>query len=275
MIVFYAAIGLVVGAILNVLADNLPQRARPRPPVCVNCGIERPPVAWLTSLGYLVQGGRCVNCGQRLPLRGLLVELTTMVVFVLLYQYYGLTPYMLLLSVYMAILILVTVTDLEHRLILNWVILPAIVLALAAAPLRPDLTWQQILVGGVVGFGFFYLIAIIYPGGMGAGDVKLAAFVGLISGFPAVIVALLVTILAGGLTSIFLVVTRIRSMRDAIPYGPFLVIGGIVALFWGQMMVNDYIEQFQDTETEVMARETRIVHISSVDPLTDAASFFE
>jgi Flp pilus assembly protein protease CpaA len=176
-----------------------------------------------------------------------LVELGTAAVFALLYAHYGLSGYLLLVSAYMAILILVTVTDLEHRLILNRVIGPAILLALIASPFTPDITWKQALVGGVIGFVFFYVDALVYPGGMGAGDVKLAAFIGLITGFPVVVLALLVTILAGGVISLFLVVTRLRSMRDAIPYGPFLVIGGAFSLIWGQPIVDDYLEQYRDT----------------------------
>jgi leader peptidase (prepilin peptidase)/N-methyltransferase len=234
---------------LNVLADTMPYKARLRLPRCAHCDVQHRPVAWLATTGFLLARGRCSSCGVPFPLRRVWVELGTSLVYVFVYNRYGLTGHMLLVSVYMSLLILVTVTDLEHRLILNRVILPAIVLALVAGPFTPDLNWKTMLVGGLVGFGFFYAVALLYPGGMGAGDVKLAAFVGLITGFPVVIVALLVTILAGGLISLLLVVTRIRSMRDAIPYGPFLVIGGVFALFWGQPVVDDYLERFQEART--------------------------
>jgi leader peptidase (prepilin peptidase)/N-methyltransferase len=246
MILLYAIIGLLVGGMLNVLADTVPFKARLRPPRCTHCDVQRRPVAWLTTTGFLLARGRCSSCGAPLPARGGVVELGTALVYAFVYNRYGLTGHMLLVSVYMSLFILVTVTDLEHRLILNRVILPAILLALIAGPFTPDLSWKTTLVGGLVGFGFFYAVALLYPGGMGAGDVKLAAFIGLITGFPVVIVALLVTILAGGLISLLLVVTRIRSMRDAIPYGPFLVIGGVFALFWGQPVVEGYLERFQE-----------------------------
>jgi leader peptidase (prepilin peptidase)/N-methyltransferase len=175
-----------------------------------------------------------------------LVELALAVAFGLLYTYYGLTGHMLLLSAYVAILVLITVIDLEHRLVLNRVIGPAILLALAAGPFTPNLSWRGMLVGGAIGFGLFYLAALLYPGGMGAGDVKLAAFIGLITGFPGVFVALLVTVFAGGLISLLLILTRIRSRRDYIPYGPFLVIGGAYALFWGQPLTDRYLTLPED-----------------------------
>lgn len=251
MIVLYAVVGLLVGGVLNVLADNMPHKARLRPPHCTHCDVQRQPTAWLTTTGYVLNRGRCASCSAPLPLRGVLAELATAVTFALIYDRYGLTGHMLLLSAYMAILILVTVIDLEHRLVLNRVIVPAILLALAAAPFMPGFTWKQALVGGLVGFLFFYIAAMLQPGAMGAGDVKLAAFIGLITGFPVVIVALLVTLFAGGLISLFLVVMRIRSMRDFIPYGPFLVIGGAFALFWGQPIVDDYMEE-RDQEARVI-----------------------
>jgi leader peptidase (prepilin peptidase)/N-methyltransferase len=249
MIGLFAIIGLLIGGVLNVLADVLPSKQRFQAPFCTHCNTRKAAIAWLATTGYVLRKEHCTNCGIPIPRRNLLVELTTAVTFAFVYYGYGPSGYTLLLSIYMAILILVTVIDLEHRLVLNKVILPAILLALLAAPFTPDLSWKQAVVGGLVGFVIFYLIAIIYPGGMGAGDVKLAAFIGLITGFPDVFVAIVVTIFAGGLISLLLVLTRIRSMRDYIPYGPFLVIGGVFALFWGQPLMTAYLDQ--DAEAHV------------------------
>ena len=248
MVLLYASVGLVIGGVLNALADGLPSRARLRSPHCKECETARGPASWLATTGYLVARGRCARCDARFPLRDMLVELATAVFFGFLYSCYGLTGHMLLLSVYVAILILITVIDLEHRLVLNRVIAPAILLALLAGPFTPGLNWAQMLVGGLVGFGLFYLAAILYPGGMGAGDVKLAAFIGLITGFPSVFVALLVTVFAGGLISLLLIVTRILSRHDYIPYGPFLVIGGLFALFWGQPIMDNYLDRDENAQ---------------------------
>lgn len=258
----YAVVGLLVGAGLNLLADSLPTRTRLRRPYCAHCDATHRPVAWLATTGYIFARGACASCGAPLRLRSVAVELGTAVVFGYLYIRYGLTGHTLLLSVYMTILILITVIDLEHRLILNRVIGPAILLALVAGPFTPGLNWRQMLVGGVTGFVLFYLAAMLYPGGMGAGDVKLAAFVGLITGFPAVFVALLVTVFAGGLISLLLVVTRIRSRSDYIPYGPFLVIGGVYALLWGQPIVDSYL---LDRDQESAAEESLWVQAAQTD----------
>jgi len=235
MIILYAIVGLIVGGLLNVLADTLPSKTRIRPPFCVVCATQRHPLTWLATVGYVLGRRHCAQCGAPVRLRNVFVELSTAVAFGYLIADYGLNGHMLLLSIYLAIFILITVIDIEHRLVLNRVIFPAILLALIAGPFTPGLNWKLMLVGGLVGFGLFYLIALIYPGGMGAGDVKLAAFIGLVTGFPDVFLAIIVAILAGGLISLLLVLTRTRSTRDYIPYGPFLVIGGVFTLLWGQL----------------------------------------
>jgi leader peptidase (prepilin peptidase)/N-methyltransferase len=262
MVLLYAVFGLLVGGLLNVLADVLPSKERFRAPYCARCGAQKEPLAWLASTGYLLRKERCPRCGEPVPQRHLLVELTTAIAFALVYLGYGTSGYTLLLGVYLALLILVTVVDLEHRLVLNRVILPAILLALVAVPFTPGLNWKQAVVGGLVGFAIFYLIAIIYPGGMGAGDVKLAAFIGLITGFPEVFVAIVVTIFAGGLISLLLVLTRVRSMRDYIPYGPFLVIGGVFTLFWGQPLMEAYLGGNEDAQVTQSAV-ARAAHLES------------
>jgi len=241
MILLYALLGLLMGGLVNGLADTLPRERRPARPQCPYCGLPRPPTDWLAVVSYLLGRGRCPACTAPIPLRSVVVELSLALGFAYLYGLYGPTLHLLLVSLYGVILALITVIDLEHRLVLNVVILPAILLALVTAPLLPAMTWKRVLVGGLVGFLFFYLAALAYPGGMGAGDVKLAAFIGLISGFPGVVVALLVTLFAGGFVSLLLLLTRLRSLKDPIPYGPFLVVGGLTALLYGQQIVAWYL----------------------------------
>jgi leader peptidase (prepilin peptidase)/N-methyltransferase len=146
-------------------------------------------------------------------------------------------------AVYLAVLALILVTDVERRLILNVVTYPAILFAIAAGFFTPDMRGWSALAGGAVGFSFFLVAALVGSalfgsGALGGGDVKLAAFVGLITGFPLVIGALLLTIVTGAVVSLFLLVTRMRSLRDPIPYGPFLVIGGVVTLLWGYQIMD-------------------------------------
>lgn len=241
MIIFYSLLGLLAGAFLNLAADELPQRRPLGPPRCPYCGQNHLPPEWISVLSFLLLRGRCQHCRAPLSLRRPLLELGTMLAFAFLWQRYGPTPLLLLLTLYISILLLVLVIDLEHRLILNVVILPAILVAAIGSSLSPDLGPLRALAGGIIGFASFYLIALMRKGGMGGGDVKLAAFIGLATGFPSVIVALLVAILTGGVTALLLVLTRIKSLKSYIPYGPFLVVGGVVALLYGPQIVAWYL----------------------------------
>jgi leader peptidase (prepilin peptidase)/N-methyltransferase len=139
---------------------------------------------------------------------------------------------------YSTIFALVLITDLERRLILNVVMYPAMLLAFVASFFTPGMTWWSALAGGVVGFAFFLGAALVGnavfgSGALGGGDVKLAAFVGLITGFPLIVEALVLTMFIGAAASLILLVARVRGLRDYIPYGPFLVVGAVITLLWG------------------------------------------
>jgi prepilin signal peptidase PulO-like enzyme (type II secretory pathway) len=182
-----------------------------------------------------------------IPHRAVWLAIVTALLFGLAGWRFGLTLRAGVSCLYIAVLVLVTATDLEHRLIPNRFILPAILFALAVGFVATWMTWKASLLGGAVGLVFFAvaygLAAVVYPGkiGLGMGDVTLATFIGLAVGFPAAIVAVVLGVLMGGLVSVLLLVTRRVTLQSALPYGPYLVIGGLVALFWGQAILKWYL----------------------------------
>lgn len=231
-------LGTLIGAIANRLGSDLPARQPPRRPRCPYCGRVRPWYQWLAVLAYAIGQGRCPHCGAPIPLRYPLVELGLAALFLCLCKWYGLTMRFGFYAAYTVAFALIAITDLERRLILNVVILPSMLLAIAGSFFTGHVTWWSALLGGVVGYVFFMAAALIGnmlvgPGAMGGGDVKLAAFVGLVTGFPLVIEALVLAILSGGLVSLVLLLSRVRSLHDPIPYGPFLIVGGWVTMVWG------------------------------------------
>jgi leader peptidase (prepilin peptidase)/N-methyltransferase len=190
------------------------------------------------------------------------VELLTPAIFVGLLWRYGPSVHLGLLSLYSAILILVTVTDLEHRLILHVVMVPAILLATAGAFFNEDMTWRRALLGGAAGFISLYAMFLlaqplsalmgrlsgreISEVPFGFGDVTLGTFVGLITGLPGFFFALLITLLSAGLVAAIYVFVRAIIQRrytlfTPIPYGPFLVLGGFVIMVYGAEIVQWYI----------------------------------
>jgi leader peptidase (prepilin peptidase)/N-methyltransferase len=237
--------GFLVGGIINILADDLPLRRGPALPRCRKCGEKLPAHLWSGTVRRLVAGGRCPQCGESEGWRPVIVEAATAGTFGLLWALQGGWSARLgITAIYFAVFILIFVTDMEHRLILHVVTFPAIVFALLASPVT--VTPISALLGAAVGFGIFFLIYLLGSwifgsGAMGFGDVTLATLIGAAVGLPTVIVALLSGILAGGVITLFLLVTRMRRLRSKVPYGPFLLAGAAIGLLWGPQIVNWYL----------------------------------
>ncbi len=259
----YALIGWLVGVFINHAADTLPRRVtlgeRPR---CPACGTPRAPAAWSAVVGYLSGRRACLGCGMPLPLRSVVVEVIVPAIFVGLLWRYGLSVHLGLLSLYSAILILITVTDLEHHLVLNVVMMPAILLAMVGAFFNDDLSYQRVFLGGAAGFVSLYgMFLLAQPVSallsrlsgrevsevpFGFGDVTLGTFIGLITGLPGVFFALLITLLSAGLGAALFwfvraVIQRRYTLFTPIPYGPFLVLGGFVMMVYGPEILQWYI----------------------------------
>ena len=245
-----AVIGLAVGGVINQLADVLPYRRKQLSgAVCAACGQPRSAIRAIAVVAWIAGKQACPACGRTITVRHVIVELAMAGLFGLLYSQprFAAEPVLLALAgCHTALLVLVTVTDFEHRLIPNGAILPAIVIAALTSWLWfwRDY-WYVALVGGLIGYGFFWIAAalggkFLGRGAMGGGDVKLAAYVGLITGFPGIITALVVTILTGGIVSMVLLLMRVVNLRSGIPYGPFIALGGLVTMVWGQQIVTRF-----------------------------------
>lgn len=138
-----------------------------------------------------------------------------------------------LLALYTSFFAVLAVIDLKHRIVPNKLVLPAMVIAPFAALLWGH-TPMSIALGAAVHFGVFAVSAAVMRGAIGMGDVKLAIMLGMLTGFPGVFLSLMAAAVLSGVVSLGLVVTRARSMRDYIPFAPFMLAGALVALLWPQ-----------------------------------------
>jgi leader peptidase (prepilin peptidase)/N-methyltransferase len=246
MIVLYTLLGLLTGAVLNLAADYLPQRRSIlNSPHCPYCQGEWGLIDTVSLLSFVLLRGRCPHCTAPHSWRRPILELVTMLTFAFLWQRYGPSLQLILITVYTCILFLIFVIDLEHRLILHVVIFPAIAIAILGSFVYPGMNVRRALLGGALAFGFFYLVVIIgrvlfKRTAMGGGDVHLAAFIGLITGFPDIIMALIISISLGGLVSLILILTRVKKLKSYIPYGVFLAVGGLAVLIFGQEIIHWY-----------------------------------
>jgi prepilin signal peptidase PulO-like enzyme (type II secretory pathway) len=175
--------------------------------------------------------GICPHCGERRPWRAPLLELATIAAFLLAWQRFSGDPVKLLVTwAFAAYLLVVLVIDFEHRRVLNVMLIPAAAVALLASFLSGAPTPLSALLGGAIGFGIFFLIALVGRGKMGAGDVKLAGVIGLMIGSPQVLTALFVGILLGGAAALLLLVTRRAGRKSYIAYAPYLSLGALACL---------------------------------------------
>lgn len=236
----FAALGAVIGSFLNVCIDRLPDGgsiARGRSH-CDSCGRQLGALELIPIFSYIAQRGRCRHCGALIARRVLLVELGTAAVFGVIWLRFPGQWLAGIVAAYASLLIVMLVIDLEHGRILNQLSYPAIGLALLAAFFTPGRTPLELLAGGALGFGVLLAIALIYPAGMGMGDVKLAAFIGLTVGLPYVWLALLIAFVGGGLISGVLVLAKVLGRRDPIAFGPFLAAGALATLLYGEVILG-------------------------------------
>lgn len=242
-----AVLGAMIGSFLNVVAFRLPRGESVVAPAsrCPACGHAIRPWHNLPVVGWLALRGRCADCGVRISARYPLVELATALLYAAVVVRFGLDRDLWLPLALVTVLLPVALIDLEHRVIPNRITGPAAVAAVALLAIVDPSSLPSHLVAGAAAGGAFLLVALISPGGMGMGDVKLAGVLGLYLGasvIPALFVALLAGVLAGA------VVMARKGVRDgrktAVPFGPFLVLGGLVALFAGPQLLDLYLHAF-------------------------------
>jgi leader peptidase (prepilin peptidase)/N-methyltransferase len=163
-----------------------------------------------------------------------IVEMVTAVVLVLAYVALGPSADFAVAVVLLAALIAITGIDLQHQLIPDAITLPGILVGLLLNLATGRISWVESVIGILVGGGLFVAIILVSRGGMGGGDLKLGAMLGAFLGWKALLFALFVAIVLGGVVGTVLLVTGLRGRKDPVPFGPFLAAGGAMALFWGE-----------------------------------------
>jgi leader peptidase (prepilin peptidase)/N-methyltransferase len=223
MPVFAALAGLITGSFLNVVAYRLPRGESLVTPGshCTKCGAPVRPYDNIPVLGWLLLRGHCRQCHDRISSRYPIVEATT------------------------AVLVPVALIDFDHRVIPNKITLPAAILAIVGGLATKPSGVPEQLIAGAAAAGVLLVFVLAYPRGMGMGDVKLAGVLGLFLG-RSVAVALLVGVIAATVVG-GVIMARVGvkdGRKTAVPFGPFLALGGVVAIFAGPSIVHWYLHTF-------------------------------
>lgn len=247
MAVFAGLGGLILGSFLNVVAYRLPRGESLVTPGsrCPGCGVAIKPYDNVPVFGWLLLHGRCRSCRAAISVRYPIIEALTAALAVAVVLVKHSAHDIALGLALVAILVPIALIDLDRRVIPNKITLPAAFLAIALGlALDPREVPEQLVAAAAAG-GFLLVFALAYPRGLGMGDVKLAAVIGLYLG-RSVGVALLCGLLVGTIAGA-VVVSRVgvrQGRKTAIPFGPFLALGGIVALLAGPQVVHWYLHSF-------------------------------
>jgi leader peptidase (prepilin peptidase)/N-methyltransferase len=241
------AFGLIIGSFLNVVVYRLPRGESLAFPAshCPSCDTPIKPYDNVPVLSWLILRGRCRSCHSSISARYPIVEAVTAGLLVAVVLAKGADSDAWLGLAFVVLLVPVTLIDLDHRIIPNTLMLIGTIVSVVILLLTDPGAMTEHLIAGTAAGGFLLVAALAYPGGMGMGDVKLAFVMGLFLGrnvAPALLAGFLLGSIVGGAIMARKGVKAGRKTK--VPFGPFLAVGGLVGLFFGDAIVEWYLDSF-------------------------------
>ncbi len=240
-------IGICIGSFLNVCIHRIPISKSILFPgsLCPQCGSSIRFYDNIPVVSFLILKGKCRSCGSPIPFRYPMIELISGGFAISLLLKYGLTIEWISSYTFIAALLVITFIDIDHRIIPDIITLPGILFFLLVPFISPHITWVDSIIGVLLGGGFLLLIAMGYQlitkkEGMGGGDIKLLAMVGAFVGWKGVFFTLFLASVVGTLVGLILMLQSNKGMKLAIPFGPFLSIGAITYIHFGNHIIFWY-----------------------------------
>ncbi|ETA82204.1 prepilin peptidase [Youngiibacter fragilis] len=240
--------GLIIGSFLNVLVFRLPLGENIAFPSsrCNECGKKLKPIHLIPVASYLYLKGKCGYCGKSISPQYPIVELTNGILYAIIYLRFGWSVESVIYAIAASLFIVIGILDFRYQDIFNVTIWFGLFLSAFF------LAYQQLIYGraaenilsGAVGFGLIVFVIILTKGGMGWGDAWLLLIIGMLLGPKLTAFAFFIASIVGGLVGTYLLLTRKMGRRDAVPFGPFLIIGFYCALLVGQEVVGAYLSAF-------------------------------
>ena len=240
-------LGLIVGSFCNVCIYRIPKNESIIYPAshCPKCRTTIKPVDNIPLLSYILLKGRCRNCGSKISIQYPVVELLTGMIYLIIYLIYGLSIQSLIYIILSSALIIIAFIDLNEQIVPDVISLPGIGVGLILSFFVPYLSFINSALGVVVGGGIILIIALVgsmifKKEAMGGGDVKLAAMIGAFLGWRYTIISLFLGFFLGALAGIFLILSKIKSKEEMVPFGPFIALGSLITLLWGEKIIAWY-----------------------------------
>jgi leader peptidase (prepilin peptidase)/N-methyltransferase len=241
-------VGLPLGSFFNVLAHRIPRGMSPWRPArshCPACDAQIAARDNLPVLGWLLLRGRCRDCGAAISWRYPAFELITALLFAACGLAFGWAPELLPALLFVSTLVIVANADIDKRVVPNKVLLVSLPAGVIAQLYADPSQWPVWTLSAVIAFVTMFLVALAYPKGMGMGDVKLAGLMGVYLG-RAVAPAMLMAFFLGTVVGVAVIARRgmAEGRKTAVPFAPFMALGGVFGLFWGEDVVQWYLDSF-------------------------------
>ncbi len=240
--------GLLIGSFLNVCIYRIPKgESITFPPS--HCPACKKPLKWynlIPVLSYVAQRGKCGYCKEKISLQYPIIELLNGILYLLLYIKYGFTLDFFFYAIICSILIVIGLIDLKEMVIPD-ILVVYIVVTTIIYKIALYIIYEQSpqLLDSILGLALSALllmvIILLSRGGMGTGDVTLIASLGLILGIKKIFLTIFLSFILGAIISVFLLITKIKGRKDPIPFGPFIILGFLIVIFWGQQLMTWYM----------------------------------
>ncbi|ATW23992.1 prepilin peptidase [Candidatus Formimonas warabiya] len=238
--------GLIIGSFLNVCISRIPRgESIVFPPSrCEACGTNLKPFDLVPVASFLLLRGKCRYCGCRLSWRYPGIEVLTGVLFILLYQNFGVAKNLIPALFLISLLIIVSFIDMDHYRIPDLLIIFGLGTGIVFQILIPSIRFSDSLLGLIVGGGILFTLALVSRGGMGGGDIKLGGLIGFFLGWRFILLSLFLAALLASIIGLALMLVKKKSRKDPIPFGPFLSLGAIISVLWGNDLILWYVNSF-------------------------------
>ncbi|MBF0558317.1 MAG: prepilin peptidase [Nitrospirae bacterium] len=257
--IIFSLFGLIVGSFLNVCIYRLPRSLSivSPPSACPICHEHVKPWDNIPILSYFVLGGKCRKCREPISIRYPLVEFLNGLLYWAVVRWFGIGWHTPLMFMLVSAMVVITFIDLDFQIIPDAITLPGVVIGLLSASfLLPDpfslhhsahvisiVGFKNSFIGLLFGGGLFYLIAVLSRGGMGGGDIKMMAMVGAFMGWKSIFLTTFIGSVTGSAVGIFLMIAKGKGRKSKIPFGPFLAIGALATLFFGDIILKWYFQR--------------------------------
>ncbi|MBB6216605.1 leader peptidase (prepilin peptidase)/N-methyltransferase [Anaerosolibacter carboniphilus] len=249
MLIIVGLFGLIIGSFLNVCIWRIPRGESIAFPSshCPQCNTFLKPVDLIPVASFILFRGKCRYCGEKISLQYPMIEALNGLIYVLLYTRFGYSLDFIQYAALSSLLLTISLIDIQHQIIPDHLTFIGLMLALGfgmSTFIEVEGTLGAHLLGLLIGGGFLLLVAFVTNGAMGGGDIKLMGMLGLWLGWKWTLLTMLLSFVIGACVSLLLLVAKIKTRKDAIPFGPFIAIAALMTVLYGNDIINYYVTNF-------------------------------